>query len=71
MTQGKLKMIVEPEYHKNIDTLGDWDRTCCESFAYYVFGEDGYDVETMGGYLTEEKAREAGEKALKRLEGRA
>lgn len=60
-------MFVEPYYHKNIDPLGDWDGTWDETFVYYIFGEDGYQVR-RSGFRTEEEAREAGERALKRLE---
>lgn len=67
MTQKKLKMIVEPEYHKNIDSLGDWDGTWDETFEYIIFSDQEYYIKKQGGYHTAEKAKEAGEKALKRL----
>lgn len=67
----RLKMIVEPDYHKNIDPLGDWDGTWDESYCYVIYdSKDGQDVVTKFGFRTEEQAREAGEKALKRLEER-
>ena len=60
----KLKMIVEPDYHRNIGPLGDWDGTWDESYAYVIYDADGDQVR-RGGFHTEEQAREAGEKALK------
>lgn len=70
MTQGKFKLAVWPEYHANIDTLGDWDGTCDKSFQYLIFDEQGGIEERCGGFHKEEQAREAGEKVLKILEGR-
>ena len=64
-------MIVKPEYHKNTDSMGDWDGTCFKSYCYAIYDSDWFQEESWGGYHTEEQAREAGEKALKRLEGRA
>lgn len=69
MTQG-LKMIVEQDNHRNIDPLGDWDGTWDESYAYVIYDAYGYQEARWGGFRTEEEAREAGEKALKRLEER-
>ena len=66
----KLRMIVEPDYHRNIDPWGDWDGTWDESYVYVIYRKDGYQVERWGGFRTEEQAREAGEKALKRMEER-
>lgn len=66
----KLRMIVEPDYHRNIDPCGDWDGTWDESYVYVIYRKDGYQVERWGGFRTEEQAREAGEKVLKRMEGR-
>ena len=70
MTQGKLKMFVEPDYHRNIDPLGDWDGTWDESYCYVIYDAYGYQEARGGGFRTEEQAREAGEKALKRMEER-
>ena len=70
MTQGKWTLIVEPEYHKNIDPLGDWDGTCCKDYCFKIYDSNWYQEEKMGGYRTEEEAREAGEKALRRMEER-
>ena len=67
----RLRMIVEPDYHRNIGPLGDWDGTWDESYCYVIYdSKNGQDVVTKFGFHTEEQAREAGEKALKRLEER-
>lgn len=66
----KLRMFVEPDYHRNIGPLGDWDGTWDESFVYAIYDENGEEVERWGHYHTAEQAREAGEKALKRMEER-
>lgn len=69
MTQDKkLRMFVEPDYHRNINPLGDWDGTWDESFVYVIYDAYGYQEARRGGFHTEEQAREAGEKALKRME---
>lgn len=71
MTQErKLRMIVEPDYRRNIDPLGDWDGTWDESFVYVIYDAYGFQEARRGGFHTEEQAREAGEKALKRMEER-
>ena len=71
MTQDKkLRMFVEPDYHRNIDPLGDWDGTWDESYAYVIYDAYGYEEARWGGFRTEEEAREAGKKALKRMEER-
>ena len=64
----KLKMIVEPDYHRNIDPWGDWDGTWDESYCYVIYDAHGYQKERWGGFRTEEQARVAGEKVLKRME---
>ena len=63
-------MIVEQDNHRNIDPLGDWDGTWDESYAYVIYDAYGYQEARWGGFRTEEQAREAGEKALERMEGR-
>ena len=55
MTQG-LRMIVEPDYHRNIDPLGDWDGTWDESFVYVIYDAYGYQEARRGGFHTEEQA---------------
>lgn len=47
---------------------GDWMDV--SEWEYNIVNEDGYNVAGMGGYRTEEQAREAGEEKLKRLEER-
>lgn len=68
MTQERnLRMFVEPDYHRNIGPLGDWDGTWDESYCYVIYDENGEEVERRGHYHTAEQAREAG---LKRMEER-
>lgn len=49
---------------KCIDYEGEWDGTWDESWEYIIYNEEGCEVAGMGGYLTEEKARIAGEERL-------
>lgn len=67
MEARKLKLSVWRVDHKCIDSDGEWDGTWDESFAFGIFDQEGYEVTGRDGYHTEEKARQAGEKALKRL----
>ena len=68
MTQVKYKLAVERDDHMNIDPLGDWDGTWDEDFAYVIYDKYGYIERRWGGFHTAEQAREAGEKALARME---
>ena len=60
----KLRLYVHRNDHKCIDTEGYWDGTYDESFEYVIMDDEGFEIAGMGGYLTETKAREAGEKKL-------
>lgn len=66
----EYRLCVCPVYHKCIDSDGCWDRTYDESYEYIIYDEEGMKVRGWGGYRIEQKAREAGEKALKELEER-
>ena len=65
----KLKLCVFPHYNKCVDSNGEWDRTWDESYVYVIYDDEGFEVDGEGGYHTEEKAREAGEKRLRELKG--
>lgn len=66
----KLRLCVHRVDCKCIDTDGYWDGTWDESYEWAIYDEEGYQLDGRGGFYTEKKAREAGEKALKRWEGR-
>lgn len=53
---------------KCISSDGEWDRTWDDSYEYFIYDEEGFEVAGMDGYRTREEAREAGEKKLKELE---
>ena len=65
-----LKLCVHRVDHKCIDLEGNWDGTWDESYEYIIRDEEGFEIAGMDGYLTEAKAREAGEEALKKLKER-
>ena len=65
-----LKLSVHRVDHKCIDFEGYWDGTWDESYEYIIRDEEGFEIAGMDGYLTEAKAREAGEDALKKLKER-
>lgn len=60
----KLRLYVHRVDHKCIDTEGYWDGTWDESYEYVIMDDEGFEITGMDGYLTEAKAREAGEKKL-------
>ena len=66
----ELRLCVHRVDHKCIDTDGEWDGTWDESYEYLIYDEEGYEVAGWDGFHSEKKAREAGEKALKRWEER-
>lgn len=66
--QKEFKVVIEPEYHKNIDSLGDWDGTCEKLFKYTIFDNNGYYIESSGCYRTKEEAQIEGEKATIKLQ---
>ena len=51
-----------------MDSEGNWDGTWDTTYAWAIVKDDGTDVQSMDGYMTEHRAIEAGERALKRLE---
>ena len=55
---------------KCIDSDGEWDGTWDDSYEWLIYDEEGYQLDGWGGFHSEEKARIAGEKALKRMEER-
>ena len=67
MTHKNLRLCVCRVDHKCIDTDGEWDGTWDDSYEWLIYDDEGYEVAGRSGYLTEEKAREAGEKALTKL----
>lgn len=62
-----LRLSVYRVDHKCIDLEGYWDGTYDESYEYIIRDEEGFEIAGMDGYLTEAKAREAGEKKLNEL----
>ena len=52
------------------DLEGHWDGTWDYSYEWAIYDEEGYQLDGWGGFHSEEKARIAGEKALKRMEER-
>lgn len=66
----ELRLCVHRVDHKCIDTDGEWDGTWDESYEYLIYDEEGYEVAGWGGFHSEKKAREAGEKALTKLKER-
>lgn len=70
MTHNKLRLCVCRQDHKCIDTDGEWDGTWDDSYEWLIYDDEGYEVAGRSGYLTEEKAREAGEEKLKELKER-
>ena len=60
----KLRLCVCRVDHKCISTDGEWDGTWDESYEYIIRDDEGFEIAGMDGYLTETKAREAGEKKL-------
>lgn len=65
-----LKLSVHRVDHKCIDLEGYWDGTWDESYEYIIRDEEGFEIGGMDGYLTEAKAREAGEDEIKKLKER-
>lgn len=53
-----------------MDSEGNWDGTWDTTYAWAIIEDDGAEVQSMDGYMTEQRAMEAGEKALKKLEDR-
>lgn len=71
MTQDReLRLCVHRVDWKCIDTEGYWDGTWDYSYEWAIYDEEGYQLDGWGGFHSEEKARIAGEKALKRMEER-
>ena len=62
-----LRLSVYRVDHKCIDLEGYWDGTWDETYEYIIRDDEGFEIEGMDGYLTEAKAREAGEKKLNEL----
>ena len=63
-----MKLLVYPDYHKSLDSEGGWDGTWYTSYAWTIINENGEDMQGRDGYITEQRAIEDGEKALKNLE---
>jgi hypothetical protein len=53
-----------------LDSEGGWDGTWDDFYEWEIYDEEGFTIDGMDGYLTREKAREAGEMRLKILEER-
>jgi len=66
----ELRLSVYRVDHKCIDLEGYWDGTYDESYEYIIRDEEGFEIAGMDGYLTHDRAREAGEKKLKEKEER-
>lgn len=49
---------------------GEWDGTFDESFCYEIVNENNRVVSRGEGFITEQRAREAGEMALERWRAR-
>lgn len=64
----KYRLCVCPVHHKSLDTDGYWDKTYNDSYEYIIYDEEGLEIAGWDGFRTEQEAREAGEKALKKLE---
>ena len=65
-----MKLMIYPDYQKCMDSEGQWDGTWDTTYSWAIIEDDGTDVQSMDGYMTEQRAIEAGEKALKKLEER-
>ena len=65
-----MKLMVYPDYHKCLDSEGNWDKTWDTTYAWAIIDDDGIEVHGMDGYMTEQRAKAEGEKALKKLEER-
>ena len=63
-----MKLMIYPDYQKCLDSEGNWDNTWDTTYAWAIIEDDGTDVQSMDGYMTEQRAMEAGERVLKKLE---
>jgi hypothetical protein len=66
----ELRLRVYRVDQKCLDSEGEWDGTWDDSYDWEIYDEEGFTIAGMGGYLTREKAREAGEKKLNELKER-
>ena len=64
------RMTVSKDICKCTSSTGEWDRTWDEWYEYIIFNSDGEIVDQESGFHSKDKAREAGEERLKRLEER-
>ena len=66
----KYRLCTCKEFVKCTSSAGEWDRTWDEWYEYIIFNSDGEIVDQESGFHSKDKAREAGEERLKRLEER-
>lgn len=62
-----LRLMVYRVDRMCLDSEGEWDGTWDDSYEWEIYDEEGFTIDGMSGYLTREKAREAGEKRLNEL----
>lgn len=53
-----------------MDSEGNWDKTWDTTYAWAIIDDNGIEVQSMDGYMTEQRAMEDGERALKKMEER-
>ena len=64
------RLRIWPEDHKCMDSEGNWDKTWDTTYAWAIIDDNGIEVQSMDGYMTEQRAMEDGERALKKMEER-
>lgn len=63
----KFRLYVGAQHHKCTSSQGEWDGTWDDSYEYIIYDEEGLEVAGMDGFLTIDRAREAGDKKLNEL----